>query len=320
MIGRRAILAAAALIITSNTPALAQREPPLVGLLRATAVASGTNQPVFAEALRLAGHEDGRTIRMMERVVGDDLAAITAAAREIVAARPAAIIAFGPVADVLKRTTATIPIIALTGDPVERGLVASVARPGGNLTGVSPLNTELNAKRLSLLAELLPQARSIAVLHDGVQPMARHTLIVSEAARIGVSIDFVVARQPADIASALHAAKERGIYAVNVLTSPMLAAVAPDLAAAAKASSLPTICQWREMAEAGCLFSYGPRLLETYGQLIAQLDRVLKGADPAELPFVYPTRFELAVNLKTARALGLDIPPSILARADEVIE
>jgi len=199
--------------------------------------------------------------------------------------------------------------------------VANLARPGGNLSGVSIFTAELNVKRLALLHEVMPAARTIAVLRDPAAAPDEQIRTLDEASQeLRVALYFADAGRPDEIASALRRAREAGSEAVNVLASPMFNGVAGVLAAAATAAGLPTICQWREMTEAGCVMSYGPSYRDTLRAVAKQLDRVLRGVRVSDLPVEQPTNFELVVNLKTAKALGLEVPPSLLARADEVIE
>ena len=309
--------------VGASGPAVAQGSPPAVVLLRVTGseVNIRDNQ-VIRQALRDIGYEDGRTIRILEYSAEDQVARLPDLADRIVAERPALVVTFGLLAArAMKAATSSIPIVALTSFPIEAGLAESLSRPGGNLTGVSLVTTELDTKRLSLLGELMPSARRIAVLRASNVATAEHAAQLEATARsLGVTLDMVDAGRPDEIAPALRLAKSRGAEAVNVLASPMLHGAAGVVAAAARDIGLPSVCQWREMAEAGCLTSYGPSLRESYRLTAKQMGRVLRGAKPAELPVEQPTHFELVVNLRTARAIGFAIAPSFVARADEVIE
>ncbi len=301
--------------------ALAQGSPPLVALLRPTGDEAARINKVFSQALRAAGHEDGRTIRLEEYFAGNEIGEMPRLAQAIVATRPAVVITMGTATSrALKEATSTIAIVAHTGFPVEAGLAASLARPGGNVTGVSVVTNQLDPKRLSLLGEFLPTAKRVALVHDRSVPLGFRDQLEAEARRLGITLDVVDVAKPGDIGPALRLAKSRGAQAANVLASPMLNGASEEVASHARELALPTMCQWREMAEAGCLLSYGPPLLESYRLAVVQMDRILRGANPAELPILQPTHFEFVVNLKTARALGISISPSLLARADEVIE
>jgi putative tryptophan/tyrosine transport system substrate-binding protein len=243
-------------------------------------------------------------------------------ARELVESHPDVILAVGLVpARAVRAATQAVPIIAVSSFPVEAGLVASLARPGGNLSGVSIFTAELNLKRLAILHELVPGARRIVLLRDPPYAPAEHIAALEATARdLGVTVSVIDTRRPEEIAAALRQARAEGAEAVNVLASPMLTGASDLLAAAAIESGLPAACQWFESAKAGCFASYGPTLVEVFRTAGSQLALVLQGARVAELPVQQPTKFELVINLKTAKVLGLTVPPSVLAGADEVIE
>ena len=310
-------------IVGAIGPAVAQGSPPVVALLRVTsAEAAARLNQLFRRVLQEVGHEDGRTIRLTEYSADDQVGRLPSLADRIVAERPALVVAIGlPAARAIKAATSSIPIVALTSFPIEARLAESFSRPGGNLTGVSLVTSELDTKRLSLLGELLPSARRIAILRDPNIAARDHVAQLEAMGRsLGIALDIVDAGQRDEIAPALRLAKSRGAEAVNVLASPMLFSAADEVAATARDAGLASMCQWREMAEAGCLLSYGPSFVESYRLMTKQIDRVLRGAKPAELPVEQPSRFEFVVNLGTARAIGLTISPAFLARADEVIE
>jgi putative tryptophan/tyrosine transport system substrate-binding protein len=207
----------------------------------------------------------------------------------------------------------------MTDDMIGSGLAVSMARPGGNTTGVSILTLELDVKRLEILHEFLPQARRIAVLADPSTISTRAQL--SSAARdLALELVRFEAQSPDEIGNALDAVASAKVDAVNVLASPILNAAHRLIIERMHNARLPTIYQFPESAEDGGLLAYGPRVLESYRRIVYFVDRILKGAKPADLPIEQPTKFELVVNLKTASALSLTIPPALLARADEVIE
>jgi putative tryptophan/tyrosine transport system substrate-binding protein len=316
----RAVAWSAALV-GSAQPGWGQAPLPTVAVLRVTGAESARVNVMFREALRSIGHEDGRTIRLMEYTAGNDLGRLPALAENVRDSGPAVVVAMGPAAArAIKAASRSIPIVAFTSFPVEAGLVASLAKPGGNVTGVSLITTELDPKRLSLLAEFVPSAKRIAILRDRAVPANHIPELEGTARTLGLTLDVVEVDRPDDIAAAVNLVKSRGAEALNVLASPMLNGSASNVAASARQAGLPAMCQWREMAEAGCLVSYGPSFMEAYRLTAAQMDRVLRGASPAELPVQQPTRFELIINLTAARALRLDLAPTLLARADEVIE
>ena len=222
-----------------------------------------------------------------------------------------------------KGATSTIPIVFVGGgDPVEQGLVASLARPGGNLTGFSIFGSELNPKRLELLSELVPQAHVIALLvNPNNAASERQITDVQEAGRAkGVQLRVLKAGTDSDIDAAFASLIQLQAGALLVGSDPLLFSRRDQLVALASRHAVPAIYEWREFAVAGGLISYGTSLTGTWRQVGVYVGRVLSGAKPADLPVQRPTTFELVVNLNTAKALGLTVPPSILARADEVIE
>ena len=220
-----------------------------------------------------------------------------------------------------QRETQTIPIIAVLGDPVASGLITSLAKPGGNLTGISMFGSELAAKRLEILREILPTGQRFAVLIDRANVPPERLQAVEDGARaLGVGLQTVSVRSPADLAAAFNAVRAGGADAVNILGSSILFAYRNEVGALALAHKLPSICDLPEMAAAGCLASSGPSWRELSGNLAELTDKILMGASPADLPARQPTKFELVINLKVAREIGVEILPAILDRADEVIE
>jgi putative ABC transport system substrate-binding protein len=202
------------------------------------------------------------------------------------------------------------------------GLVASLARPGGNTTGISLLSTELDGKRQEILIEMVPGARRIAALADPKTAAPSHFQAVQDAARArGIELSIYRIAEPEEIFSAIGAAKEAGAAALSVLASPLLSGQRQLIIERAATVRLPVMYQWPEDPEVGGLAGYGPRRAQLFGDVWArQLVKLLQGAKPADLPVEQPTKFELVINLKTAQALGLTVPQSILDRADEVIE
>jgi putative ABC transport system substrate-binding protein len=222
-----------------------------------------------------------------------------------------------------KSATSTIPIVFETGaDPVATGLVASLARPGGNLTGITFLVVELHPKRLELISELVPRARVIALLVNPNNPNAEPIMrSVQEAARAkGVHLPILKAASESEIDAAFASLVQLQAGALLVGSDPFFGIRREQLVASASRHAVPAIYQGREFALAGGLISYGARLTDAYRQVGIYAGRILKGEKPADLPVQQPTEFEMLINLKTAKALGLTVPQSILARADEVIE
>jgi putative ABC transport system substrate-binding protein len=221
-----------------------------------------------------------------------------------------------------QKATTTIPILAGSDDMVGAGLVNSMARPGGNTTGVSILATELDGKRQEILIEAVPGLRRMAALADPNRTPVVKLDALQEAARIR-NIELSVHRvaSGAEIAAAIDMARESGAEALNVLASPMLYASRQLIMDRVAALRLPSMYQWPEEAEEGGLLGYGPRLIDTYRELVTGHPvKLLRGVKPADIPIEQPTKFELVINLKTANALSLTVPETLLARADKLIE
>src|ERR1700730_5980970 len=241
-------------------------------------------------------------------------------AAELVKAKVDVIVCAGNVAiRTTQKATTTIPIMAITDDMVGSGLVHSLARPDGNTTGVSILASELDVKRLEILHEFVPQARRIAVLADS-STISTRAQLTSAARDLNVELVRFEAGSPDELARALDALAAAKLEAVNVLASPLLNSWRLQIIDRMHDARLPAIYQWAETAEDGGLLAYGPRNLLCYRHVVSLVDKILRGAKPADLPIEQPSKFELAVNLKTASAIGITIPPTLLLRADEVIE
>jgi putative ABC transport system substrate-binding protein len=241
-------------------------------------------------------------------------------AADMVARGVDVLVTFGPVGiRAAQSATTTIPIVGMTNDLVGSGLVQSMARPGGHTTGVSILATELDAKRLELLHEAVPAAQRIGVLHD---PSTTRSMPAVKAAGRSLKIDIVLApaQSKAEIAAAIKTLIKARVAAVNVLASSNLNAFRADQIAAFAQARLPAIYEWPETAEQGGLIGYGPRNTVVYSHVAGLVNKILRGAKPADLPVEQPTTFELVINGKTAKALGIKIPNSILLQATKVIE
>ncbi len=228
-----------------------------------------------------------------------------------------------PAPEAAKQATRTIPIVfAVTSDPVAEGLVASVARPGGNITGLASIAPEVVGKQLEPLKEVAPKVSRVAVLqnpsHHAHPPMLRQAEGAARA--LGVQLHILQARTPAEIEAAFAAMRRQRAGGVLVLRDPLFNAQRTQIAALAAKSRLPAVYGNREYAEAGGLMAYGASSPHMFRRAATYVDKILKGAKPADLPVEQPTRFELVVNLKTAKALRLTIPPSVLVRADQVIQ
>ena len=288
-----------------------------------TLTSPGVIKFVVAELQRL-GYVEGRNLTIDFRSAEDKPARLPDLARELVHLTPDVIVSLGTMESTVAamKATATIPIVFVHAvDPVRIGLVASLARPGGNVTGVTSLNADLGAKRLELITEIVPGVRRVAILASGVDPgTASMVAAVKSAARARqVQIDLVEIRDPARLSAAVSEVVKARAGAILVLGSPPLYLLTPRLAELTAKHRLPTVSAWREFPEADGLASYGTSLAEMSQRAAGLVDRIIRGAKPAELPVEQPTKFELVINLKTAKALGIRIPESILLRADEVI-
>ena len=279
--------------------------------------------PAFVQRLGELGFVDGRTMTLATGFAEGSIERATEIAAELVRLKVDIIVTHGD-AQVLaaKRATAAIPIVfAATGDPVGGGLVASLAPPGGNVTGLSLALPDTAGKRLELLREIVPGLRRLAIIGNVTNPLVVLELGAVQAAAHTLGLDTVTSeiRGDEDIASAIDQLNGR-VEALYVCIDPLLNNNAARFNGLAVAARLPVVWSLREQAEAGGLISYGPDLPSMYRRAAELVDKILRGAKPADIPVEQPTRFNLVVNLKTANALGLAIPEAFLARADEVIE
>jgi putative ABC transport system substrate-binding protein len=313
-------------VATARTARAQQKAMPVIGFLSARP--AGVSAPLvaaFRQGLSEAGYTEGQNVAIEYRWADGRYDRLPALAADLVGRKVDVIVASGgpPSARAAQIATATIPITFVVGtDPVELGLVASLARPGGNLTGVSMQMTELNAKRLELLSELVPQARVIALLVNPNYPGAEGIMReVQEAARAtGVQILILKARTEGEIDAAFTTLVQRHVGALVVGNDSFFDSRIEQFVALAGRDAVSAIYDQREFPDSGGLMSYGTSLTSVYRQLGIYAGKILSGAKPADLPVQQPTRFELVLNMKTAKALGLTVPQSILARADEVIE
>lgn len=291
-----------------------------LGVLAATERSIELTRRVTLPELAKLGFVEGRNLIVDPRIGSE--AALPGLARDLVAAAPDAIIAVSAAAGFAREATSTVPIIIFGPDPVRQGLVESLARPGGNVTGVAILATELNAKRLDLLHEAVPTLRRVAALLWRTSPEreASEREMRAVAERLGLELFVFDVGRPEDYPATFAAMRSAAAQALTISAHAELYRDSETLAALALEARVPTVCEWAEMARDGCLLGYGPSLTELRRRLALYAARIFQGMAPGELPIEGPTRFELAVNLKTARALGIEIPPALLARADEVIE
>jgi len=302
-----------------------QKAMPVVGYLgSASPNPNSPNVAAFRQGLGETGYVEGQNVAIEYRWAEGHYDRLPALAADLVARTVDVIVTSStPGIQAAKSATSTIPIVFFGGgDLVALGLVASLARPGGNLTGISIMSPELNPKRLDLLSQLVPQARMMALL---VNPNRADTESVigdvQEAARVtGVELHILKAGTEAEIDAAFATLVQLHAGGFVAASDPFFNSRREQLVALASRHAVPAIWEWREFAEAGGLISYGSSNTGMWRPVGMYVGKILKGAKPADLPIQQPTKFELVINLKTARALGLTVPPSILARADEVIE
>ena len=308
------------------TPVAPQKAMPLIGFLGAGAPQGFAAEVVaFNQGLNDNGWTDGQNVRLEYRWAEGHFDRLPSLAAELVGLTPAVIATSGGAlaARAAKGATTTIPIIFETGvDPIEAGLVQSFARPGGNLTGITIATGELNPKRLDLLSELVPSARVIAMLvNPNNSQTDRIAAVAQQAARAkGIQLPVLKAGTEGDFEPAFAALGPLHAAALLVGNDPFFYTRREQLVALAAQYAVPAIYEWREFAAAGGLASYGTSLAAMYRRFGGYVGRVLAGAKPANLPVEQPTKFELVINLKAAKALGLTVPQSLLAQAEEVIE
>ena len=262
---------------------------------------------------------------MEERDIGPDRERLGVAARELVGLHLDLILAAGgaEAPQAAAAATKSIPIVfVIADDPVRLGLVKSFSRPGANVTGLSSMNAELDDKRLALLKEALPQLRRVGAMWSAVDPSGSSVMGATErAARaLNVQLTPLAVQGPDDVSEAIENAKKEGVDAVMVLGTPSLFLQQHRIAELAIRARLPTVSPWRQLPAAGGLLSYGANIRAMFRRAADIADKILKGAKPTQYPVERPTKFDLVVNMKTAKALGLTIPPSLLQRADQVIE
>jgi ABC-type uncharacterized transport system substrate-binding protein len=300
------------------------QQRPVIGFLRSTSLADAAHlMAVFRQGLKEAGFIEGQNVVIEYRSAEDQAHRLPALVADLVRQQVALIVGNTPSALAAKAATTTVPIVFVTGgDPVIDGLVASLNRPGGNITGVSFLGRELVTKRLELLRQLLPKAAAIAVLVDPNFPEAeRERRVVQAAAHaIGQELIAVEASSDRDIEMAFATFAQRGAGALFIGSSAFLNSRRERVAALAVRHALPASHTLREFATAGGLMSYGTSITDAYRLAGIYAGRILKGEKPADLPVQQSTKFEFVINLRTAKALGLDVPDRLLALADEVIE
>jgi putative ABC transport system substrate-binding protein len=293
-----------------------------IGYLQADTGLSTSFYEVLRHGLRDFGYVEGRNL-VIEYRSGEDQARLAQLAAELVRLNVEVIVTPGPATRAAHRATENIPIVfSFSGDPVEAGLVKSLGRPGGNMTGITWLAFELVGKRLELLKEAAPRVSRVAVLANPAHPGEHRELseTAQTARALGAAVQYHSVRTTADFPAAFDAIVRDSADALLVFPDGLTMAHRRQTAEFAAKQRLPSVFGWREYVEAGGLMAYGPNRVETARQLAVYVDKILKGAKPADLPVEQPTKFELVINMKTAKALGLTIPQSLLLRADQVIQ
>jgi ABC-type uncharacterized transport system substrate-binding protein len=296
---------------------------PTIGVLGAATPATwNLFTAAFVRRLRELGWIEGRTIAIEYRWAEGRSERFAEIAAEFVRLKVDVIVTAGGAVLAAKQATSLIPIVfAVAADPVGGGLVASLVRPGGNVTGLSTQFTDLAGKRLELLREIVPNLRRLAIMANAGYPAAvlEMTEVQATARTLGLEVATFEIRRAEDIAPAFEALKGRA-EAVYVCGDPLMTTNRVRMNTLALAARLPMMHAIREFVEAGGLISYGPNFPDLWRHAADLVDKILRGAKPAEIPVAQPTKFDLVINLTTAKALGLDVPPTLLARADEVIE
>jgi len=295
-----------------------------VGILASSAETNfGPSSKVFREALQAAGWVEGQNLVLDVRYPSD-YAQFQKLATDLVRLKVDVIVSLGtPATLAAKRATTTIPIVMESlSDVVATGLVPSLARPGGNVTGVSGFAPELSGKRLELIREILPQAERIAVLTNRSNPVTDPVVhaIESAARQMRMKLKIIDIHQRTELAPAFETMRRERADALVIVADPSLFTERPLIVQLAAQHKLPTIYEMRLFPEAGGLLSYGPLPQERFQRMAAYVDRILRGAKPGDLPIERPTTFELVVNLRASQSLGLTIPRSVLVRADEIIQ
>ena len=324
---RRAFVAGLGVLLAAPSAVDAQQagRVALIGFLEAGSLSANSHlRRAFRERLRELGHIEGQSVRFEARGADGKIEGLADLAKELVRLKAEALVTAGTEAAVAaKQVTSTIPIVtAIVSDPVGLGLIASLARPGGNVTGVADLDVEQSGKRLELLKTVVPGLSRVALLWKKGHPKETESLREAEAAAksLGLRIHLAGVRDANDLPRAFASMMAERAGALMVVADTIFSSHRAQILDFSAKSRLPAIFWRREFVDAGGLLSYGASYLDQYRRAAVFVDKILKGAKPADLPIEQPSTFELIINLKTAKALGLTIPPSLLLRADQVIE
>src|SRR6266550_1075687 len=316
----------AIVFLTTVHPTNAQQpaKVPRIGYLSALSPAAVSDRmAAFRRGLRELGYIEGKNIVIEYRWAEGKTERLTHLVTELVRLKVDIIVTAGPATiRPAKKSTATIPIVmAFDNDPVGSGFVASLAHPGGNITGLSTLSPEISGKQLELLQETVPRLSRVAVLGTSSQPANPQMLREAElaAGALAVQLQYLEVRALKDIETAFGEASKWRAQALLILSNPVFTSQRKQIADLAVKSRLPAMHRDREFVETGGLMSYGPNIADLFRRAAVYVDKILKGAKPADLPVEQPTKFEFVINLKTAKQIGLIVPPNVLARANRVI-
>lgn len=312
---------AAAAPLAAHAQPLAEGARKIGVLWPATAPPAPPRMESLRQGLREAGFVEGQNLFIELRYAQRGAQQLAELAAELIRLKVDVIHASGDLAPrVAQQATQTIPIVVISDDVEGAGIIASLSRPGANTTGLTILSPELSAKRLEVLSEIVPRLSRVAALWDPTTGRSQVTLTEAAAKPLNVNVQVLEVRQREDLAGAFEAARKEQAQALNVFSSPLLSSLYREIITLAEVYRLPAIYQWKEHVEAGGFLAYGPSLVGVWRQTGGIVARVLKGAKPADLPVELPTKLELSVNTRTAKALGLSMPPSLLVRADEVVD
>ena len=324
MISRRRALALAVALVAAGAARAQSSARPRIALVAAAHAKDLVGRTAaFRDGMKALGYEDGRNVALEFHYADERLDRLPAIANDLVKRKFDVIVSAGPsVTRALRNATTTIPIVmAFDSDPVGSGAVASLARPGGNVTGLSILAFDLAGKQLEMLKAVAPKLARVMVLDNPTEPANAQIVraMRSSAATLGVEIDTAPLDDPAGLERAFAAAKRANADAIVVLSSPLVLFHRARLAAAASAGRLPAIFPFPEVVEAGGLMAYGVAFEDLFRRSATYVDRILKGANPGDLPVELPRTFHLTINVEAARRIGITIPPSLLARADRIV-
>ena len=327
MTRRKLLIALGAGALAAPLASFAQQQPAKIariGFLSALSRSDTDRGDGFRQGMREIGYVEGKDFIIEGRFAEGKFERLPSLAEELVRLKVDVIVAWAtPAVTAAKQATSTLPIVMVSvGEPVQSGFVASLARPGGNITGMSAVTSDLSGKLVELLIEVVPRINHVAALRNPANLSSAHQLKETETAArsLGLQLQVHEVRTPEDFESAFASMTKARAMGVVVLPDPMFISQRARIADLATKSRLPTVFGRRENAEAGGLISYGSSLSDQFRRSATYVDKILKGAKPGDLPVEQPTKFELVINMKTAKALGIKIPNSILVRADKVID